>query len=224
MPRMLYEILVDSFIRVSVTKGDDNLSKPFWEEEYTNKNTRTFGEPSQEIIEIGNALSKDKIILDMGCGDGRNAIYLAKKGFLVDAFDISKNGIEKLKTIALENKININVWLDNILEFQYKKRYDFIISHGVFHFLKRAEWKNAISKMKKNTKIGGVNVIVVFTDLISPPDDLSPFLKGLFKDSEIKDLYSDWDIEMFKSYIFEDEHSNGIKHKHAANKIVAWKR
>ena len=40
---------------------------------------------------------------------------------------------------------------------------------------------------------------------------------------EIKDYYKNWQIEMFESRKFNDEHENGIKHCHAMNKIVAKK-
>ena len=46
-----------------------------------------------------------------------------------------------------------------------------------------------------------------------------------FKDweGEIKDLYSDWEILQFKTYVFDDEHPNVPKHQHAVNKLVARK-
>ena len=52
-------------------------------------------------------------------------------------------------------------------------------------------------------------------------DDVAPFAIRLAKDEEIKQLYYDWEILQFKSYIFEDEHLNVPKHLHASNKIVA---
>ncbi|MBP2658642.1 MAG: hypothetical protein H6Q69_1674 [Firmicutes bacterium] len=50
------------------------------------------------------------------------------------------------------------------------------------------------------------------------------FHLGLFQDGELAELYSDWDIELYQSYFFVDEHSNGIKHRHPINKIVARKK
>ena len=70
--------------------------KPFWEDEYLNKEKSTFGNPSKEVKELVPYLKKDAKILDVGCGDGRHALYLAGLGFQVDAFDLSKNAIEKI--------------------------------------------------------------------------------------------------------------------------------
>ena len=71
--------------------------KPFWEDEYLNKEKSTFGNPSKEVKEFVPYLKKDAKILDVGCGDGRHALYLASLGFQVDAFDLSKNAIEKIE-------------------------------------------------------------------------------------------------------------------------------
>ena len=47
--------------------------------------------------------------------------------------------------------------------------------------------------------------------------------EGLADEGEIKDLYSDWEILQFKTYVFDDEHPNVPKHQHAVNKLVARK-
>ena len=77
--------------------------KPFWEDEYLNKEKSTFGNPSKEVKELVLYLKKDAKILDVGCGDGRHALYLASLGFQVDAFDLSKNAIEKIDYLKQKN-------------------------------------------------------------------------------------------------------------------------
>ena len=42
-------------------------------------------------------LKKDAKILDVGCGDGRHALFFAKMDYDVDAFDISENAIRNSK-------------------------------------------------------------------------------------------------------------------------------
>lgn len=77
--------------------------------------------------------------------------------------------------------------------------------------------------MKANTKAGGYNVVVAFTDAVPPPDDLKEFHVGLFREGELFDLCDDWQIVQKRSYILHDEHPGGIKHRHPINKIVAQK-
>lgn len=199
------------------------MNKPFWEDAYKNQNVSVFGKPSEEIVNLSNTLPKNSKILDMGCGEGRNALFLAKKGFTVDAFDVSESGIEKLNHIAKNMKIKINAWVQDIGSYEFDKKYDFIISHGVLHLMKRKIWEKTITEMKANTNINGVNVVAVFTDKIPPTPDLAEFMKGLFKEDEIKNLYNDWKIELYEAFVFDDEHPGGVKHTHPLNKIVAWK-
>ncbi len=197
--------------------------KPFWEETYRDLNADTFGKPSAEIVRLAHTLAGGGSILDMGCGEGRNAIFLAEKGFQVDAIDISQAGIAKLLRIAGDRDLKINAWVEDMTTFQFNQSYDLIISHGVLHLVERDDWRQLIPRIKKSTRPGGVNVVAVFTDKIPPSEDMAPFTKGLFYEDELAEWYSDWRMESSESYTFEEEHPNGIKHRHPVNKIVAWK-
>ena len=42
----------------------------------------------------------------------------------------------------------------------------------------------------------------IFTDTVPASEDIAPFAIGLAQDEEIKELYSDWEILQFKSYVF----------------------
>ena len=200
------------------------MIRPFWEETYRDLNADTFGKPSEEIFRLARTLPKDSSVLDMGCGEGRNAIFLAGQGFQVDAFDISEAGIAKLLKVGADRKLNVNAWVEDITTFQFTKSYDFIISHGVLHLIQRDDWQQIIPRIKQFTRAGGVNVMAVFTDEIPPSEDLAPFTKGLFREGELAEWYADWQIEYSESYVIEDEHPNGIKHRHPINKVVAWNR
>ena len=162
-------------------------------------------------------------MLDAGCGEGRNARFLAARGFQVDAFDVSAAGIDKLTRMAAADGVHVNAWADDLNTFEFSRSYDLIISHGVLHLLERDTWSRVIVQMKEYTRPGGVNVVAVFTDEIPPSDDLAPFVRGLFKEGELARTYADWRQEQATSYVLEDEHPGGVRHRHAIDKVVAWK-
>jgi 2-polyprenyl-3-methyl-5-hydroxy-6-metoxy-1,4-benzoquinol methylase len=84
---------------------------PFWEETYKVDDIFTFGsEPNNTIIEFENLFNKSGNVLDVGCGDGKNSLYLAKQGFSnIDAFDLSENAINKLERLARKDDINMHM-------------------------------------------------------------------------------------------------------------------
>ena len=59
-----------------------------------------FGEPYPELLDFFSSYPKRGKLLDLGCGQGRDAIPLARMGFEVTAIDSSSVGIAQMKQIA----------------------------------------------------------------------------------------------------------------------------
>lgn len=196
---------------------------PFWEETYQNMDTITFSEqPNGTIKEFEHLFDKDWNILEVGCGEGQNVLYLAKQGYTeVDAFDISENGINKLLKKCELQSVSLNAYVDDLTKCRLQKKYDLVISFGTLHFVEKEGWKRFLTQAKEKTNIGGIHIMQIFTDAVPASPDIAPFAIGLAKDEELKDIYQDWEILQFKSYVFEDEHPNVPKHLHASNKVVA---
>lgn len=199
------------------------MMKPFWENEYKDLDKSTFGNPSKEVEEIVPSLPEGAKILDVGCGDGRHALYLAGLGFQVDAFDISENAIAKVDYLKERYHLNINTYICDTLAYEFKYKYDLVIMHGVLQFIEREKQPQTIELLKKWTNENGYHIAALFTDEEPVPEDLKDVMIGVFKSEEIKDYYKDWQIKWFESRKFNDEHENGVKHCHAMNKIVAKK-
>ncbi|VFQ45399.1 methyltransferase domain-containing protein [Desulfoluna butyratoxydans] len=194
--------------------------RPLWETTYADLHAKSFGNAGKEVLDLIPLLPARAKVLDLGCGDGRNAIPLARAGFTVTAVDISEAGIRKLDMLAARDGLTIHSSVGDMTRFEFPEEYDLIISHGCLHFVKPSQWEEMIERFKAHTAPSGFNVITVFTDAIPAPPDLAPLCVGLFREGELYERYSEWETILKKSYTFEDEHAGGIRHTHAANKLV----
>jgi tellurite methyltransferase len=200
------------------------MDQPFWEETYRDKDISTFGVlPNKDIEEIWRGFERNWSILEVGCGEGKNALFLAEKGLDVHAFDLSQAGIQKLKYIASKNNIKIDAWVQDLTEYDFDRCFDVIISYGTLHFVEKKEWKSFIRKAQLNTNPEGLNIMQIFTNVIPASLDIAPYVKGLADEGELFSMYKGWEVLRSRSYIFEDEHPGVKKHKHASNKIIARK-
>ena len=206
-------------------KADKIMEKPFWEQTYQDEKVSTFSKgPTGDVSEFYSNFNDHSLILDVGCGEGRNSIFLAEKGHKVDAFDISEAGINKAINIAKLKNVDVNFWSQDLTEYEFTKEYDVILSHGVLHLPEREARNMFIERVKHHTKAGGYNIIGIFTNRLPATPDNAPFTKSLFDVGELPDMYSDWEIVSHLEGIFTDEHPGGIHHEHAYERIIARKK
>lgn len=203
----------------------ENGAQPFWEGTYRNEVPTFSVEPNVTLKEFEHLLDKNAGVLDVGCGERQNCLYLARQGWTdVNAFDLSTHGIGRVQRRCEEEKLSLNAFTADLREFQFVRSYDLIMSFGTLHFVSTEDWKSFISRAKENTRPGGIHIMQIFTDTVPASPDIAGFAIGLAKDGEIAELYKDWEILQFKSYVFEDEHPGVPKHFHASNKLVARKK
>ena len=199
---------------------------PFWEESYRRPgklDTFGGGNPSKNVLAVVARMPTGASVLDLGCGEGRNAIYLASIGFNIWAVDISSAGIEKLNTVAKEMGLTVNSSVCDMRTYVFPRCFDLIVCQGCLHLVDRFEWQHILDRIKNNTTTGGLNVIDVFTDTEPEPKDQRGLMVGLFKEGELLEHYQDWDVLESDSYEFEHEHPGGIRHEHAGNTLTARK-
>ena len=199
-----------------------NNEKPFWEQTYADPNASTFSKgPTADLKEFFHLIKPHSHILDVGCGEGRNSIFLAKQGHTVDAFDISAAGIEKAKAIAQAENVAVNFFCCDLGAFVFTETYDVILSHGVLH-LPHKEVRDAfVAQMQRNTNHDGLNFVGIFTNRLPATPDNAPFTNSLFDVGELPQKYAGWQLCHHLEDIFHDEHPGGIQHEHAYERIIA---
>lgn len=198
------------------------VERPFWQATYGALDAPDpFGLPGEELAAVVPALPPEATVLDLGCGEGRNALFLAEQGCRVTAVDISEAGIRKLQHRASKQGLIIRAEVEDLEGYAITGFYDLIVAHGVLHLLRPASRNVLLERMQAHTRPGGFNVAVAFTDALPPPQDLAPFTVGLFREGELFERYDGWRTVLRRSYILEDEHPGGVRHRHPINKLVA---
>ena len=134
----------------------------FWDERYSSKDY-VYGEyPNHFLKEQLDKISSLGKLLLPGEGEGRNAVYAAKLGWKVDAFDQSVNAQNKALKLAQKNKVKINYRIVDLTKFvPLKNHYDAVAIIFV-HFSQ--EFSNAFhKKILDPLKPGGKIILEVFS-------------------------------------------------------------
>ncbi|ATO18926.1 tellurite resistance methyltransferase TehB [Acinetobacter sp. LoGeW2-3] len=166
--------------------------------------------------------------LDVGCGQGRNALYLSQMGYEVDAWDVNTQSLEQLQQIIdVENMQQIHVAQRDLnADPSISGSYDFICCTVVMMFLEAKTVPELIAQMQQATKINGYNLIVCAMDTDDIPAQLDfPFA---FKPGQLSELYQRWKLIKYNEDIGElhrvDDQGKRIKQHFAtmlAQKVSA---
>ncbi len=166
-------------------------------------------------------------VLDMGCGEGKDAVFFAKCGYAVTAFDVSEQGIEKAKRLAAHNQVNIRFFKADIFDYRPDTDYDIIFSSGTLHFVPEVQRKELFDRLKVHTADKGIHAMNVFVEkpFIDPAPDLTQEEKKgkLWRSGELFTYYHDWLFHACKEEVF-DCNSGGIPHKHCMDTLIAQRR
>lgn len=144
-----------------------------------------------EVLEAMQFLSPGKA-LDLGCGQGRNALFLAQQGFDVTAVDQNELALEILQSIVEQEDLEMTVGLYDINSATLTQTYDLIVSTVVLMFLQADRIPAIIQNMQEQTNPGGYNLIVCAMDTEDYPCQV-PF-SFTFKEGELADYYKDWEL------------------------------
>ncbi|MDZ7658302.1 class I SAM-dependent methyltransferase [Fodinibius sp.] len=166
-------------------------AKQFWDDRFSSGNYIYGTEPNTYFKEQLDQLEPGRLLLPAE-GEGRNAIYAAREGWKVDAFDISEKGRNKAQELAKRNHVTINYYLSTYSDFDIKEdTYDAI--GLIYAHLHKGKRRVIHQKLIGGLKPGGHLILEAFSkkqlgndsggpqdlDMLYDLDELQKDLEGL---------------------------------------------
>ncbi|MBY0471692.1 methyltransferase domain-containing protein [bacterium] len=175
-----------------VTGDDLEDGRNRWDALYRRRNYVYGREPAAFLKENIHLIPAGRA-LDVASGEGRNAVFLAKKGFVVDAIDISEEALKKARRLAKENHVTIKTIAADLN--QYPLKTDYYEAIVVINFLDR----KMIPLLKKALKRGGHIIFESYTIEQTQNPGGQALLRGdLLSHEELKNLFKEYKVLLYR--------------------------
>jgi len=185
-----------------------------WDERYSTDEFAYGEEPNQYLKEQLTPLNTGSILFPAE-GEGRNAVFAARLGWEVSAFDISAEGKNKALQLAAANGVTIDYQVGELQILNYKEEQFDVITLIYAHF--PANIKSSLHKMLNGyLRKGGVVIFEAFSkkhlDYLAKNEKVGgpKEIEMLFSIEEIKSDFADFEIIVLEEK--EIELSEGLFH------------
>ncbi len=182
-------------------------SKTQWDQRYS-RPTFIFGKsPAEFLAENYQYIPYEGTVLDMGMGEGRNAVFLAQKGYKVTGVDISSVAVKKSYLLAQEFGVKIKGVVSSLKNYKIPpESFDAIVC---FYFVDRS----LIENIKTWLKPGGILIYEAYTarererttKKIDQEDE-----KSYLKEQELLKMFPGMRVLKFEEPLHEKEFRSSI--------------
>lgn len=136
-----------------------------WEKSYQNTKQLWSSNPDSKLMQYFDLIKKGDL-LDLGIGEGRNALPFTFSGFNIDGVDISETAIKRCEENLTPKDSTINLISSDLRKYDIKKdNYTIIIAANVLNFFRKSEIDIIIKKIKEGLKEDGLVYLSVFSTL-----------------------------------------------------------
>jgi SAM-dependent methyltransferase len=105
--------------------GFDDLSEAGWDARYSSADRVWSGEPNGALVAEAADLPPGRA-LDVGCGEGADAVWLATRGWQVTALDISRIALDRTRRHAAEAGVHVDVRHGDFVEVDVSGPFDLV--------------------------------------------------------------------------------------------------
>ena len=115
------------------------------------------GEPFAPIVDFFERRDGSRLrVLDLGCGQGRDALMIARRGHEVVGIDLSEIGIAQLQEDARAEGLAIDACVADVESFRTRRKFDVVLLDRVLHLLPSGEARDrCLERALRATRCGG---------------------------------------------------------------------
>lgn len=124
------------------------------------------GSPQPAIVTLADTERLRGSILDVGCGTGDNALFLAERGFEVWGVDSAERAVQKARVKAREHASRVTFQRADALElWALGRHFDTVIDCGLYHVLSDPERERYSLSLERVMHRGGTVHLLCFSEL-----------------------------------------------------------
>jgi SAM-dependent methyltransferase len=144
--------------------------------------------------------------LELGCGTGTNAIWLAQQGFDVTAFDISPTAIDRAKAKVEQTKVQVEFLIADVYALPDLEPFPFFFDRGCYHVVRRVNTTGYLDALQKITAAGASGLVL--TGNAKEPHSPGP---PVVSEEEIRaELGKLFEIVSLDEFRFDQDPSMGV--------------
>lgn len=168
---------LDDLLRLLDDLVDKPLDAAFWERFFADRKRPCpffHDKPGEHLVSyFDDGRLRAGRALDLGCGNGRDAVYMASRGCAVDAVDLAQEALDWGRELADKAGVEVNFIRRSIFDLQFEPQsYDIVHDSGCFHHLTPHRRISYLSLLARALKPRGHVVLSCLSPEIaaSPPD------------------------------------------------------
>ncbi len=208
------------------TGGSRGLTEAIYDERYARPGLYWGSKPTglaRDLVRVLRSLPRPpRSLVDLGCGEGRDSIYFARRGLRVLGVDISSVGVRKAERRASRLGVRVQFRVEDLRTYRVRPRVDVVFSSGALNNLPRRIRKTRFEHFKQNTSPGGINAMNAdVSKPYIPAQTTNPFASP-FRSGELLGYYWDWQI-LDSGQVEFVSNAGGVPHRKAMDVVIARK-